>query len=270
MKKAIWCRGCSFTFGEGLQYFSELPSVNIPDEQYWDSKYLTNAQYQFIRYNRYSKLLADKLNTIDINGSLNGGTNATIYNALKQLLSPKYSNNTSPYLDEHYIELNEIGLIVIQFTDLFREHIKIDDILYEPASKYKDKFDWIETVSKTITFETFVEKVAEKTIKQFEILLKEIQEKNPDVIIRVFNWFPETDNAIRNNEYFKDKLLKFEIDGKTYNNFKDMIYGKHGLTIEETFYPKCGHDQHFNLIGQKLITDTIYASIKDEWEEKYK
>jgi hypothetical protein len=49
-----------------------------------------------------------------------------------------------------------------------------------------------------------------------------------------------------------------------------MIYGKHGLTIEETFYPKCGHDQHFNLIGQKLITDTIYASIKDEWEEKYK
>ena len=48
-----------------------------------------------------------------------------------------------------------------------------------------------------------------------------------------------------------------------------MIYGKHGLTIEETFYPKCGNDQHFNLIGQKLITDTIYASIKDEWDEKY-
>jgi hypothetical protein len=46
MKKAIWCRGCSFTFGEGLQYFSELPSVNVPDEQYWDAKYLTN-KYKF-------------------------------------------------------------------------------------------------------------------------------------------------------------------------------------------------------------------------------
>ena len=33
------------------------------------------------------------------------------------------------------------------------------------------------TVSKTMSFETFVEKVAEKTIKEFEILLKEIEQK---------------------------------------------------------------------------------------------
>lgn len=269
MRKAIWCRGCSFTFGEGLQYFSELPSVNIPNKQYWDSKYLTNAQYQFIRYNRYSKLLADKLNTIDINGSNNGGTNKTIYQALERLLSPKYTDSNKPYTDEHYVDLNEIGLIVIQFTDLFRENIEIDNIMFDPASIYKDKDSWEASISKNMLFEEFVKKAAEKTISEFEILLKKIEEQNPNIIIRVFNWFPETDNAIANNEYFKDKLLKFTIDGKVYSNFKDMIYGKHGLTIEETFYPKCGNDQHFNLIGQKLITDTIYDSIKDEWNKKY-
>ena len=75
MNGVVWCRGCSFSFGEGLQYFSNLPSVVIPKIHEFDYFELRHSQYRFIQNNRYSKLLADKLGTIDVNASGNGGTN---------------------------------------------------------------------------------------------------------------------------------------------------------------------------------------------------
>ena len=35
----VWCRGCSFTFGEGLQFFSNLKSVDIPKQHMFDYAY---------------------------------------------------------------------------------------------------------------------------------------------------------------------------------------------------------------------------------------
>lgn len=271
MNKAVWCKGCSFTFGEGLQYFLELPSVNIPSSHKWYEEYLTHSQYKFIQNNRYSKLIADKLNTVDINSSQNGGGNESILNSLKSLLEPKplHDLKLPYYIDEHYIKLDDIGLIVIQFTDLFRDEISIDNILIPPA-RLSNSYDEFKQVvnKKGITFENFVEKLAYNTLNEFEIVLKKIEEINPNIIIRVFNWFGELDIPLRNSLYFKDKVLTFNINGVSYTNFKDIIYGKLGLTIEETFYPKCKNDQHFNLNGQKLIANTIYDSIKDEWETK--
>jgi hypothetical protein len=272
MNKAIWCRGCSFTFGEGLQYFSDFSNITIPDGQTWYEEYLTYTQHRYIQQHRYSKLLAEKLNTVDINGSENGGTNKGIYNSLKKLLEPKNKENCKIlpyYIDEHYVDLEEIGLIVIQFTDLFRDHIEIDNIVFPPAGIFKDKFDFFDAVmANNITFEDFCEKVAEKTVNEFAELFKEIEKKAPNIIVRVFNWFPEMDKPLRTHEYFKDKVLTFEINNVSYTNFKEMIYAKVGITVEETFYPKLKNDQHFNLNGQKLIADTIYDSIKDEWKTK--
>jgi hypothetical protein len=271
MNKAVWCKGCSFTFGEGLQYFSELPSINIPIGQTWYEEYLTHSQYKFIQNNRYSKLLANKLNTIDINSSQNGGGNESILNSLKSLLEPKRLHDLKRpyYIDEHYVNLNDIGLIVIQFTDLFRDEIEIDNILFPPARvvKSNDEFEKI-IIKNGITFETFVKKVVEHTLNEFEIILKKIEEINPNIIIRVFNWFGELDEPLRSSKYFKDKVLTFNINGVKYTNFKEIIYANLGLTIQETFFPKCKNDQHFNLNGQKLIADTIYDSIRDEWETK--
>jgi hypothetical protein len=81
----IWCRGCSFTFGEGLQFFSNLKSVTIPKQHMFDYEQLTHAQYRFIQNNRYSKLLADLLGGIDVNSSKNGGSNDGIYKELRLL-----------------------------------------------------------------------------------------------------------------------------------------------------------------------------------------
>ena len=271
MNKAIWCRGCSFTFGEGLQYFSDFSTITIPMGQTWYEEYLTHTQHRFIQNHRYSKLLANKLNTVDINGSENGGTNGKTLASLDKLLRPKDALNCKirpTYLDEHYIELEELGLIVIQFTDLFREDVEINGKRFNAASKYKNSNDWINEIAPIMDFDEFCYKVAESTVNKFEETLKKIEEKNPNIIVRVFNWFPEMDKPLRNNEYFKDKVLTFEINGVSYTNFKDMIYAKLGITVEETFYPKLKNDQHFNLEGHKIIADTIYASIKDEWETK--
>ena len=98
MNGVVWCRGCSFSFGEGLQYFSNLPSVVIPKIHEFDYFELRHSQYRFIQNNRYSKLLADKLGTIDVNASANGGTNNDIYNALLELYNTKNDKKQKQWL----------------------------------------------------------------------------------------------------------------------------------------------------------------------------
>jgi hypothetical protein len=83
----IFAVGCSFTWGESLQFFSGLDSVvwkeirpSFPDAE----KTLDNAQLNFIKENRWVAQLAKKLGVEYITQSKNGGTN------LQSLLKVKY------------------------------------------------------------------------------------------------------------------------------------------------------------------------------------
>ena len=96
----IFAVGCSFTWGESLQFFSGLDSVvwkekrqSFPDTE----KTLDEGQLNFIKENRYPALLAKKLNVEYITQAKNGGTN------FESLLKAQYfyanENNRKKYND---------------------------------------------------------------------------------------------------------------------------------------------------------------------------
>ena len=91
--------------------------------------------------------------------------------------------------------------------------------------------------------------------------IQKIEEKNPNVKIRVFSWEDEIDSIIRNDEYFKDKVIEFNYNGKTFKTLRDIIHSYSKLTIAETFERRCIGDQHMNLEGHKLIAESIYKTI---------
>lgn len=264
MNGVVWCRGCSFSFGEGLQYFSNLPSVVIPKIHEFDYFELRHSQYRFIQNNRYSKLLADMLGTIDVNASGNGGTNNEIYNALLELYNTKNEpkEDRRAYLTETFVPLCDVDIIVIQFTNIFRDVIVLDGITY-PLQNMAPNFDsYVDTfIKNNMTLEDFYNKASKQVVEKFKILFEKIEEKNPNVKIRVFSWEDEIDAIIRNDEYFKDKIIEFNYNGKTFKTLRDIIHSYEKLTIAEVFTRRCIGDQHMNLEGHKLIAESIYKTI---------
>lgn len=261
----VWCRGCSFTFGEGLQFFSNLKSVDIPKQHMFDYEQLTHAQYRFIQNNRYSKILADLLGGVDVNSSKNGGSNNGIYNEL-QLLN---INDTElklkdrvGYKRETYVRLDEIDYIVIQFTNIYRDELLINGKVYPQLNMVENIDEYIKKyLTEDFTFDDYTKKLCEETIIKFKKIFKKIEQKNPNIKIRVFSWENELDEYLRNDEYFKDKTITFHYKNIEYKTLRDIIYGKIKLTIQETFHPNCRNDQHMNLEGHRFIAESIYKTL---------
>jgi hypothetical protein len=262
---AIWCRGCSFTFGEGLQFFSNLKSVTIPKQHMFDYEELTHVQYRFIQNNRYSKLLADLLGSVDVNSSKNGGSNDGIYKELR-LLSINDNEikikDRVGYNRETYTRLDEIDYIVIQFTNIYRDELLINNKLYPQLNMVTNVDEYIKTYLKDdLTFDDYTKILCEQTINKFKNVFKKIEQKKPNIKIRVFSWENELDEYLRLDEYFKDKIITFNYKDKEYKTLRDIVYSKSKLTIQETFHPNCRNDQHMNLEGHKLIAESIFKTL---------
>jgi hypothetical protein len=262
---AIWCRGCSFTFGEGLQFFSNLKSVTIPKQHMFDYEELTHVQYRFIQNNRYSKLLADLLGSVDVNSSKNGGSNDGIYKELR-LLSINDNEikikDRVGYNRETYTRLDEIDYIVIQFTNIYRDELLINNKVYPQLNMVTNVDEYIKTYLKDdLTFDDYTKILCEQTINKFKNVFKKIEQKKPNIKIRVFSWENELDEYLRLDEYFKDKIITFNYKDKEYKTLRDIVYSKSKLTIQETFHPNCRNDQHMNLEGHKLIAESIFKTL---------
>ena len=166
------------------------------------------------------------------------------------------------YLTETFVPLCDVDIIVIQFTNIFRDVIVLDGITY-PLQNMAPNFDsYVDTfIKNNMTLEDFYNKASKQVVEKFKILFEKIEEKNPNVKIRVFSWEDEIDAIIRNDEYFKDKIIEFNYNGKTFKTLRDIIHSYEKLTIAEVFTRRCIGDQHMNLEGHKLIAESIYKTI---------
>ena len=92
--KGLLFGGCSFTWGQGLYFYSELPNLyNPPPYQYHADK-ITDAQIKFKDTIRFPRLVANYFNTFDVCKATNGGSDVTSLMFLKKLFD-KYEEPAS-------------------------------------------------------------------------------------------------------------------------------------------------------------------------------
>jgi len=81
--KKIYFDGCSYTFGQGLELYCNPLDIFKPNRM---SEYLfTKADMEFIKKNRYTGIVANHFEFIEINKSKNGKSNGMILNDLKNV-----------------------------------------------------------------------------------------------------------------------------------------------------------------------------------------
>ena len=66
MKKGILFAGCSFTWGQGLYYYSGLETLKEPAPEQFDKKLIKDAHLRFMWTIRFPRLVANHFETFEI------------------------------------------------------------------------------------------------------------------------------------------------------------------------------------------------------------
>jgi hypothetical protein len=224
--------GDSFTWGQGLEWEyminTEGASVDdcnklIPPDFACERLPLHLQDYR--EKNRWPRLVSEHFNQqYDLSRCGNGGSN---YNGFKFLENI-----------EHFIHLENLDLIIFQFTN---SHRFIPD-----------------------GFDGTMEELFTKDVIYFEncmndITLKsgtEINTKIPNIKFLTLSWLPEIANIIE-NRLGSEMVVKFNFENVVYNSFEPFVnrmtlHNKHeGLK-----------DYHFNLEGHQFIAKSVINHIK--------
>jgi hypothetical protein len=110
MKKGVLGIGCSYTWGEGLYYYSDLENLPFRPLHEFNPSEVTPAMMLFKDNHKFIKLVADYLNTWGWTNRGNGGTNES---AIKFYLEDEFVN-------KDLFKINDFQLIIFQFTHVSR------------------------------------------------------------------------------------------------------------------------------------------------------
>lgn len=245
-KNSILAFGCSFTWGEGLYYYSDLPNLPLKEYHEYNGDEMTDDMLEFKNTHRYLNLVSTDLGIPYKYPFDKGNGGSTI----------------GSFLSHHYelfkTDYSTVKYIIWQTTAPEREwsaHPVLtgysEDTYYFMNDSEYDEYHNME-VKRQLVF-------MHKRIKEFEKMGCEII---------IFNWY----NEYVKNEYYQKHFKKYHLplifDGNSYDAFEDVLCDeplRNKYTISGDFRHRNlqKNDTHFNLKGQRVIADNIITRINE-------
>lgn len=268
MKKLIFT-GCSYTYGAGIEreYPSETTTEFIPQEYF--IKNCTYEQLEFIHQNRFSRLVANKFGTTDLNNGRNGGS---IEYGLSEL-------------EKHFIndESSEtISAIIFQITTLDRGISRVfsqkdeEDKYFaiQIAQVEPNGFDMqtiYELVEEYGELETVIEMAYTNKLLDLVESLKPYEEMGVPVFI--IHWrdghpqqfkspYDQYPNLVDDIEWLRNRVIPITYKGDTMTRFVDLYMNNSELVINSSMDAGT-FDDHATMLGHEVLADSIYEYLKN-------
>ena len=275
--KGIIFAGCSFTWGQGLYYYSNLDTLQEPPPDQYNPDYLTESHVEFMKTVRYPRLVANHFNTFEFVHLRNGGSNHGAVSYWRACLNTK-TKHEKIYNDKiRPIDYKEVSHIVFQLTqwqrDNFDMHIdgETHNIPYFCIGhdQYRDKFfRWLD--NQGLSMATWTEMYIQKGLDDVKALLQECE--NNGVKATIFTWPSDYLRFIENDPWLKERLLTFEYNNKTYRSIEDLMWPgtmqnkgyNPELTIkwDEDKFEVTPKDHHPSIACHRVMADNVIKRIE--------
>ena len=235
--KGVLGIGCSFMWGEGLYFYSNLPDLPALKEYHQFDYTLTEDHIKFKDENRFLRIIANEYNMWDIANSGNGGSNVrNIEDYVNGYLQKKVN-----------LPITKMGLIIYQFTSQYRDYI----------NQRHTKEGWL--TGDVMPIEDQIEFVNNEITKW----------ESHGVKVVTLSWYEEFPKHPLYQKYFKDRHVDIEIDGDTKNSFEYFLHrDEYNVTIASDFVSQGlqKNDIHLNIKGHKCVAESIIKKLKkDNW-----
>ncbi len=263
--KGILFGGCSFTWGQGLYFYSDLPKLNNPKNLFIFSNHtITAAQIRFKNTLYYPRLVANYFNTFEVVRDLNGGCEDETFDFFKRLFQHN-KNIISPPNDGKY-EYDDFDYIIIQLSAITRNKFYFNIDGQEFYTWLIDENPRLLEYMKINNY-TFDNCYSEFLDQQFKRLKKELMfYESKGIKIKLILWFDDLLNYIQADDFFINKLISLNYDNKKFNTVLELADNYNNMYIinDSYFTDKKINDYHPSKLLHQIIADNVIKSIESD------
>lgn len=270
--KGLIFAGCSFTWGQGLYYYSDLENQIVMGDCEFNQSNLTDAQIKVKNTLYFPRLVANHFNTFEIVKDTNGGSEYSSYKFVNSLFDGSLKNHeinlysNFNYDDFEYIifQTSQIGRNNFKFT-----HKGIDYSMFVPTNgsiwneeEHKIFLEWLidNNINYVEWFDIFRKQVFEK-LKKFFIFHEE-----KGIKCRVLCWMDDLIDLIKKDSFMFERFISLGYDGKKYDTIKYLTDLNKNLLISNDIenLRVLINDNHPSKKCHRIIADSIIKYIEKD------
>jgi hypothetical protein len=265
--KGLLFGGCSFTWGQGLYYYSNLEKLPILENDY--SYHPNMIRESHLRYKdtiRYPRLVANHFNTFEVvkdnDGPLlgNGGSEDETFDFFDDIFENKkrffYDDFDYMIIQLSYVYRNKFFYTYNNST----EHAIINPIdgkFHQINSTFNDYY-----VNDHINFDSIVN---DHLNQQFNRLKnKMLFYENKGIKTKIISWQNDLLEKIFSDDFTKERYIKMEYGEKIVNTIEDLMrLDNNKFKIEsDTYFSKKILDNHPSKYCHEIIAKSIIKNLK--------
>lgn len=260
--KGMIFSGCSFTWGQGLYYYSNLDSLREPPSDCYDTFLVNTSHIKFMESVRYPRIVANHFNTFEQVAPFNGGSNES---AIEFCLHRIFSE---PYHDYKPADFSDYSHCVFQMTQWQRKHIFINykgqrlDIHNNIERTSDILTDYL--LENNMTVEDWEEYGMQLNVQDVKTHLQFLESKG--IKTYLLTWPECYVKYIEKDSWLKERHIVFDAYDKSYSSLESLMNAVPVMTIKYDYeeFNDTPKDHHPSLKCHKLIADSIIRRIENE------
>lgn len=267
--KGILFAGCSFTWGQGLYYYSNMSTLKEPPPDAYNASLVRDAHHAFRKTLYFPRLVANHFNTFEVSMIQNGGAEVTSFDYIKcafGLKGPWHHLITETYA------YDEIEYIILQtsqpqrnthYYDYVNSDGSVDNCEFRTYSpETHDKFYRYLVEQKKCTLDEWY---AEHCKDWFYKIKKELQfYESKGIKTFILNWETDYIPFYKDDEWMYDRLITFEYNGNRYDTIRTMMNKHKHLHINSDYenFKITPKDHHPSKECHTIIADAVIKKIE--------
>jgi hypothetical protein len=282
--KGMIFAGCSFTWAQGLWYYSGLPDYDMPLGRYY-SEIVRHSHLYYTHAHRFPRLVANHFNTFEVCQECNGGAHDTIIPYWKKMIDVDNKQDLTilnSYGSIKY-DLEDFSHIIFQFTQWQRsiqlmpskpvnKSISDRTLCHFEVIEDSNFLQWLDD-NNFKDIDEYIDKSIRHDLKNVKNFLQEFDDRG--LKSYVLTWPEDLVPYINQDDWLSKRFIKFHYKNSTYDNLEVMMAAHNTnakcishpeLTIyhdKETFEIS-PQDEHPSITCHKMIADSIIKHLKNE------
>lgn len=267
--KGLLFGGCSFTWGQGLYFYSDLPKLHNPKKYDYDADFVTEAQKKFKDTIRYPRLVANHFNTFESFKKQNGGSEDETFDFFKTIFGEH--NNRNEHLTNERHSYEDFSYIIIQLSQLFRNrfYFSIDDTQFwcnmPPQAKWGNTdnlLKWMEI--NNFSVDDWKDQLVEQ---QYVRLLNELKfYEDKGIKTKILTWEDDLLGKIKTDDYLNSRFIQLHYNGEIFDTIKQLQQRHSKMYIEHDPYFNgfVYNDHHPSKLCHQVIAENIINNIQKD------
>lgn len=275
--KGLVFGGCSFTWGQGLYYYSNLPRIEEPENGYtYNAKLVTESHLLYKDSIRYPRLVANHFDTFEVFKLANGGSEDETFDFLNVLFHKKDNPTYGSHLTLDRLDYSESEYIIVQLSQIWRNRYyfefkgeKQSAMLWPNTKEIGDNqdifFEWL--LENKMSFEDWIELHKKAQINR---LKKEFQfYESKGIKCRFLVWETTLLDLIFQDEYLIKRFIKLKFKDDIFDSIHDLQKKYENMSIDKdyNFFGKTPPlDHHPSKLCHEVIAQNIIDKINKDIE----